>query len=169
MNLLIRLLIGPLFVGLLLFSASCKKEADPVQPDTPGGFVPSFEGVRWQIASITLDPAIDIDGDGKVDADITNLLFRPCDLDNTLVFERGGKFSSDNGKLTCDDDEPAPTKPSTWTYDSIERKLRIVDGENPAEVMEWSVIEASTSYLKVKTVLLEEGHQFGIVMTWKSA
>ena len=169
MNILFRLLIGPLFVGLLLSATSCKKDPDAIQPGNPGGFVATFEGVRWQIANIILDPAIDIDGDGKPESDVTNLLFRPCDLDNTLVFERGGNFSSDNGKLSCDDDEPAPTKPGTWTYDSATKKLRIVDGEAPGEVMEWSVIEASPKYLKVKTVLTEEGNEIGIVMVWKAA
>ncbi|ARK13161.1 hypothetical protein A6C57_24055 [Fibrella sp. ES10-3-2-2] len=169
MNLLLRILIWPLLIGLLLSAIACKQATEPVQPETPGSFVPSFEGVRWQITNIALDPAIDIDGDGRLDSDITNLLFRPCYLDNTLVFEHGGKLSSDNGKLTCDDDEPVPVKPSTWTYDSTTKKLRIIDGDNPAEIMEWSVIEASTRYLKVKTVLVEEGSQFGIVMTWKAA
>lgn len=169
MNILFRLLIGPLAVGLLLSATSCKKDPNPVGPDPTGGFAPSFEGVHWQIANIILDPAIDINGDGKPDSDITELILRPCDLDNSLMFEHGGKFKSSNGKLSCEDDDPTPAQPGTWTYNSDTKKLRIVDGEDPADTMEWSVIEASPKYLKVKTSLTEEGQTFGIVMIWKTA
>lgn len=169
MNILFRLLIGPLLVGLLLSATSCKKDPTPIEPDLTGGFAPSFEGVHWQIASIILDPASDIDGDGKPESDVTNLLLRPCDLDNSLMFEHGGKFSSDNGKLSCDDDELTYAQTGTWTYNSSTKKLRIVDGADPADTMEWSVIEASPRYLKVKTTIPGEGQTFGIVMIWKTA
>lgn len=157
-------------LGLVLFTASCKKGQDEVQPGggTPGGeFVPSFVGVRWQMAGFELDPPQDFDGDGKPDSDLMQYL-RPCDLDNTIVFERTGKMSGDNGKLTCDDDtDPAASKPSTWTYDNTAKKLRIVDGEDNS-VSEWDVVEASTRYMKVKVTLTEDGQKVAALMTWKA-
>lgn len=150
-------------------ATSCKHDNDPVvpEPNPPGSIAPTFEGVRWQLSNMVLDPAVDIDGDGRVDSDITNLFLRPCDLDNTLVFERGGNVSGDKGKLRCDDDDPTPTgKSARWTYDSAAKQLRIVDG---TEVTEWVVLEASASYLKVKQQFTEEGKTYLIVMTWKKA
>lgn len=102
--------IASALLGLVLFATSCKKETD-VQPGN-GNPDPAFVGVRWQMASFVLDPPIDLDGDGKPDSDLMAYL-RPCDLDNTLVFERSGKVSGDNGKLRCDDDtDPNTAKPA---------------------------------------------------------
>lgn len=157
-------------LGLLLFTTSCKKEAEVVDPNTGsnnGGFVASFVGVRWQMAGFELTPPQDLDGDGRPDSDLLRFL-RPCDLDNTVVFERSGKMSGDNGKLKCDDDtDPNAGKPSTWTYDNAAKKLRIVDGDD-GSVSEWDVIEASAKYLKVGVSISEDGQNLKAVMTWKA-
>lgn len=159
------LLLRSALFGLLFFTASCKKEHETVQPDNVGDGVPSFVGVRWQMGSFTLDTPVDFDGDGKPDSDLMQFL-RPCDLDNTLVFERGGKLSGDNGKLKCaDDEEPATQQPSTWTYDNTTRKLRIVDGDG--SISEWNVVEASASVLKVSVPITEDGQSMKAIMTWK--
>ena len=165
------LVLGSVLFGLLFFTASCKKEPETVQPNTigtnSGDGVPSFVGVRWQMVSFTLDTPVYFDGDGKPDSDLMQFL-RPCDLDNTLVFERGGNLSGDNGKLKCaDDEDPATQKPSTWTYDKTTKKLRIVDGDG--SISEWNVVEASASLLKVSVPITEDGQSMKAVMTWKRA
>lgn len=156
-------------LGLLLVTASCKHDQEPVQPGNNGDFVASFVGVRWQMAEFKLDPALDIDGDGKPDSDLMRFL-RPCDLDNTIVFERSGRMSGDNGKVTCDDDhnDPAANKPGSWTYDNVTKLLRIVDGDD-GSVSEWIVVDATAKYLNVRTNITEDGQKIGAVMTWKAA
>lgn len=154
-------------LGLTLFVSSCKHDQDTVQPGTDSGLVASFVGVRWQMASFEITPAQDIDGDGRPDSDLMKLL-RPCDLDNTITFERSGKVAGDNGQLKCDDDDnPATQKPDTWTYDNATRVLRIVDGED-GSVSELPVLEASARYLKIKQTITEEGRSYAAILTMKA-
>ncbi|MBO0935891.1 hypothetical protein J2I47_04960 [Fibrella sp. HMF5335] len=166
MNRLFTFLL-PILVGLLASLSACKKEQQDVDPNPnpPGGFVASFVGVRWQMASFELDPPQDLDGDGKPDSNLLQFL-RPCDLDNTVVFERNGTMSGDNGKLKCDDD-PATSKPGSWTYDNTTKKMKIVDGDD-GTVSDWIVDEASARYLKVRTTITEDGRSYSAVITWKA-
>ncbi|RIV20664.1 hypothetical protein DYU11_21760 [Fibrisoma montanum] len=172
MNRTSTLSLWSILLGLLLFAAACDKPKDGVEPQTgqPGNgtSVPSFVGKKWQMTAFTLDPAIDLDGDGKLDSDLTRFL-RACDLDNTVTFERGGKMTGDAGRLRCDDStDPSPVKPSTWSYDDQSKKLRIIDGQNPTDVSEWTVVESSSSTLKVKVSITEDGQAHAAFMTWKS-
>ncbi len=156
-------------LGLLLLTASCDKKNNEVTPGSTStdGLVASFVGVRWQMSEFTLDQPIDLNGDGKPDSDLTVFL-EPCDLDNTIVFERNGTMTGDNGKLKCDtDNDPTTHKPSSWTYDNTAKILRIVNGEDNS-VSQWNVIEASAKFLKVKVAITEDGQPLGATMTWKS-
>ncbi|MBO0929767.1 hypothetical protein [Fibrella aquatilis] len=164
MNRLVTFLL-PIVLGLLTTLSACKKDQQAVTPDTPGDFVASFVGVRWQMASFELTPPQDLDGDGRPDSNLLQFM-RPCDLDNTLIFERNGSLTGDNGKLSCDDDA-ATNKPGTWTYDNASKKMTVVDGDD-GSVSNWTVEEASARYLKVKTTITEDGHTYAAVITWKA-
>ncbi len=120
------------------------------------------------MADFTLDRPVDIDGDGKLDSDLLQFM-RPCDLDNTIVFERTGILTGSTGKLNCDDDtDPTTQKPDTWTYDNAANELRIMKG-TVQSVSVWKVIEASARLLKVTVTITEDGQSLTAVMTWKRA
>ena len=132
--------LSSLMLGLLLFTTACKKDPDPV----PAG--PSFVGKTYRITSFTLNPALDLDNDGKPDTDLT-ILFDDCRKDDTVTFLTGGKTQTGFGSKLCSDDDPNNRDGGTWTYDEGRNILKTVDKDDPTEVTEWA-LEGSGSTLR---------------------
>lgn len=164
-------------LGLLLMTASCKKDSDVVKPapdssDTGAASSLACAGKNLRLTALTFDPAIDIDGDGKPDKDLLN--FMPeCARDNTINFEKGGKLSGSEGAKTCpsadDDNSPASYGPSTWTYDKATKVVRIVSNGDATKVTEWKVIDVSASLIKARIgTESADGSQLDLVMTWQA-
>ncbi|QHV97480.1 hypothetical protein [Spirosoma endbachense] len=157
---------------LVVSLSGCKKENDTVvQPDgtTTGTGSLAFVGKNLMMTSFQISPAIDMDGDGKIDPDLM-VFMRPCDKDNTVVFEKGGKLSGSNGQLSCANDQadPSVVKPSTWSYNEQTKIIRIINGTDATDVSEWKVIEASSTTLKVEVSVKEDGDSHKAIMSWKA-
>ncbi|AXE17900.1 hypothetical protein DR864_09230 [Runella rosea] len=149
---------------LLMTVSGCKKNDIEVEPGANG--LP-FVGKRLMLSSFIMDPAVDFDGDGKLDPDLMFLL-RDCDKDNIIIFEKGGQLGGENGAKRCDDDGPTEGNAGAWTYDEKTKMLRIVDADDKNEISEWKVVEASSKLLKVEIEEEEDGEPVKIVMTWKA-
>lgn len=151
---------------LMLAASACKKETETVQPDSS---TPAFVGKNLMMTSFRVSPSVDLDGDGKVDDDLLSFL-KPCERDNTILFEKNGKMSGGNGTLSCNGAEidPSAAKPGTWTYNEQTKTIRIVKDNNPADVAEWKVVEASADGLKVEVSVNETTRSYKTTMTWKS-
>lgn len=154
--------------AVTLTTSSCKKGDEAVQP-TPVDNTPAFVGKNLVMTSFQLNPAIDMDGDGKVDSDLMVFL-RDCDKDNTIVFEKNGKLSGGNGQLSCSDDDadPSAVKPSHWTYNAQTKTIQIVKDDDPSDASEWKVVDASASGLKVEISVDEPTRSYKTIMTWKA-
>lgn len=142
-TLLTRSLSG-LMLGLLLFATSCKTDPDP----TPAG--PSFVGKTYRIAAFTLNPALDLNGDGKPDTDLT-ILFDDCRKDDTVTFETGGKIKVGFGNKLCNDDDPNNRDGGTWTFDEGRKILKTVDKDDPTEITEWAIDDSGSTLRAVET------------------
>ncbi|GAB4025781.1 hypothetical protein [Spirosoma gilvum] len=129
----------------------------------------AFVGKNLSMASFQVSPAIDLDGDGKVDTDLMAFL-RPCDKDNTLTFEENGKVSGNTGTLSCSSEESLPVvaKPSHWTYNEKTATIRIVSDKDASAVSEWKVLDASAAGLKIEKTATEYGKQSTTTVTLKS-
>ncbi|QJW90320.1 hypothetical protein HNV11_13515 [Spirosoma taeanense] len=161
-------------IGLLLVTASCKHDTDVVTPDgSTSGSSLAFVGKNLRMTALALEPAQDLDGDGKIDNDL--LQFLPdCARDNTIRFDKDGRLSGDEGKQVCpstgDEEGPTSVEPSTWSYNAQTHILRIVNNGDATNVTEWEVVEQSASGLKAKIRMTsDEGATLKMVMTWKTA
>lgn len=155
--------------ALVLTTSSCKKGDDGVQP-TDNTATPAFVGKNLVMTSFQVNPAIDLDGDGKLDTDLMVFL-RACDKDNTLIFEKNGTLSGSNGQLSCADDEaadPSAVKPSHWTYNEQTKIIRIVKDSDATDISEWKVLEASTTGLKAEVSVPDQNQSSKTTMTWKA-
>jgi len=158
--------------GLLLLTASCKKDSEEaVTPDGGSGSTLACVGKNLRLAALNFDPAIDLDGDGKLDNDLLKFM-DDCARDNTIVFEKNGKLSGSEGAKVCPntgDDSPTSYGPSTWTYNPQTRILRIVANGDATDVTEWKVLDVSGSQLKA-TIATEsgDGTDMKMVMTWQA-
>ncbi|QDK80316.1 hypothetical protein EXU85_17585 [Spirosoma sp. KCTC 42546] len=153
---------------LVLATSSCKKGDDGVQP-ADNTATPAFVGKNLVMTSFQVNPAIDLDGDGKLDTDLMVFL-RACDKDNTLVFEKNGTLSGSNGQLSCSDNEadPSAVKPSHWTYNEQTKTIRIVKDSDATDVSEWKVLEASATGLKAEVSIADPSQTSKTLMTWKA-
>lgn len=153
---------------LMLATSSCKKGDDGVQP-VDNTVTPAFVGKNLVMTSFQVNPAIDLDGDGKLDTDLMVFL-RACDKDNTLIFEKNGTLSGSNGQLSCSDDDadPSAVKPSHWTYNEQTKIIRIVKDDDATDVSEWKVLEASASGLKAEVSIPGSNQTSKTIMTWKA-
>lgn len=160
--------ISSLLLGLVLSTSSCKKDVDPLTPDTGITGSPAFVGPRWQMSEFLIHPSVDFDGDGKVDHDL--LPFMPaCDRDNTMMFERTGKIVLSEGAIRCDGDEQSPTgEPDTWTYDKATKTIKITNHDQGNSISTWEVLESSSKVLKIKTSVTEDGQTFNATLNWKA-
>lgn len=156
-------------LGLLVFTASCKKDTDVITPGPDsGGSSLAVAGKNLRMAALTTDPAIDFNGDGKIDANL--LEFMPeCALDNTINFQTNGKISGSEGGKVCPDDgdtDPTDIKEGTWTYAPKTQILRITTG---GDATDWKVLSATGSTLKVSLAMdSDEGNKMNLIMTWQA-
>ncbi|SFD88349.1 hypothetical protein [Spirosoma endophyticum] len=154
--------------AFVLTLSSCKKESDSVQPmATDNNLI--FVGKNLRMTSFEVNPAIDLDGDGKLDTDLTVFL-RDCEKDNNLVFEKNGQLSGSNGPLACSDNEtdPSVAQPSHWTYNEQTKTIHIVKDNDATDVSDWRVLDASASGLKVEISVTEPSNPYKTIMTLRA-
>ncbi|GAB3955999.1 hypothetical protein GCM10028805_44530 [Spirosoma harenae] len=155
-------------VATISLTTSCKKDSveGTVQPQNQ---TLPFVGKSFVMASFQVDPAIDFDGDGKLDTDLTTFL-RACDRDNTIIFASNGSLSGSNGQLSCSTDQADPSafKPSHWTYNESTKTIRIVKDNDATDVAEWKILESTASSLKVDVDVNDPTRDYKTIITWKA-
>lgn len=156
-------LLAIMAISLLTFSGCTEKNKDIL----PGDGSPAFVGKRLILSAFTMEPAVDLDGDGKPDPDLLRFL-DDCEKDNILIFEKGGKLSGENGLLRCDGDVVDEGNAGTWTYDESAKILRIVAADDKTDISEWKILEASSKVLKAQVEVEEDGFTLKAIMTWKA-
>jgi|GEM_PF-7134892 len=165
----IRSAANVLFLGLMLVTAACDKNKDVVTPEENASL--PCAGKNLRLTALNFDPALDLDGDGKVENDLLGYM-PDCALDNTINFEKSGKLSGSEGSKVCPsdgDDSPVEVGASTWTYDPKTSTLRIIPNGKPAEANEWKVKEVTANRIKASIVTeSEDGDKLSMVMTWSA-
>ncbi|AKD57908.1 lipocalin family protein [Spirosoma radiotolerans] len=169
MNKLATFTVFAALSGLFLLTTSFGYKTDTVSPkashSTDLGTL--LVGTRWQMADFKLGQDIDLDGDGHLDTNLMSFL-RPCDLDNTIVFEPNGTVSVDEGNLNCDGQSASGTpNPGNWSYDKATNSLIITNAINN-KTSTWKIIDAADNYLKVKVISSQEGPSSAAIVTWKT-
>lgn len=155
--------------GLLLLTASCTdKDKNVITPEEGSSL--ACVGKNLRLTGLAFNPAMDIDGDGKVDTDLLKYL-PACSRDNTINFEKSGKLSGSEGASVCprDDENPVSVEPSTWTYNAQTRIVRIVVNGDATDVSEWKVIDVSANLIKAAIVTESaNGDKLDMIMTWQA-
>lgn len=105
---------------LLFFVVACH-DKDDVTPDKDE--TSYFTEKKWITVRVEASPSFDFDGDGKLDTDVTKLVFDPCDLDNSMIFKSDKKLAYDEGATKCDPADPQQGTDGTWSYDKSTKIL----------------------------------------------
>ena len=86
---------------------------------------------KWEIASMPIEPALDLGGGLKL-KDYTQML-QDCEKDNFYAFKADNTFTLDEGLLKCNPAD-AQTKPGVWSL-SADGKIFTLDGEKATLVL----------------------------------
>jgi hypothetical protein len=161
-----RLFVPALVAILAVTLSAFTKETTPIKP---GKSAFAYAAKSLVMTSFQMEPAIDLDGDGKIDQDLMAFL-RPCERDNAIIFEKNGKISSNNGQLSCTEGQAdaSTINAGSWSYDDATKTIRIVKGTNKADVLEWKVVEATPEGMKVEVPKTEGGKSYRAIITWKA-
>lgn len=157
-----------LTAALLLGGASsCKKDTNET---TPGGGdkTPAFVGKTFTVQSIKIDPAIDLNGDGKPGSELTEFL-DACDLDDAVTFQPDGKLVEDHGTNRCDPNEARTEHTSNWSHNG--GKITMTNPADPTDTNTWNILESTNSTLKVQLTILPDenaGQAIKATMTMKA-
>lgn len=76
----------------------------------------------WVVSSSTVHPALDIDGDGKPDTDLLNVV-PDCELDDADRYQSDGTILTDYGRHGCDEEQEQQEESGTWLYDAASKML----------------------------------------------
>ncbi|GGH21087.1 hypothetical protein FAZ19_15220 [Sphingobacterium alkalisoli] len=91
-----------------------------------------FGNHYWAVSSATIEPALDLDMDGKPDSDLRALV-PDCEGDDADRYLEDGTIVTDRGSKSCDIDEERQEETGTWSYDPSTRVLVMekYDGSRP--------------------------------------
>jgi len=86
---------------------------------------------KWEIASLPIEPALDLGGGVKL-KDYTQML-QDCEKDNFYAFKADNTYTLDEGLLKCNPADPQ-TEPGVWSL-SADGKTFTLDGEKAILVL----------------------------------
>lgn len=97
--------------------------ADPSAETVGGGITQTaFADKYWVLESSVVEPAIDLNMDGKADTDI-RVMLEKCDLDDAEMFKSDGKLLKDFGASKCDEEETNGKEVGNWKFDPATKQI----------------------------------------------
>lgn len=93
-----------------------------------------FGNKYWIIESSTIEPALDLDLDGKPDTDILKIT-PACEKDDARLFRADGIIITNRGKVSCEEDEETEEETGEWTYEASSKKLTMHNFESRKPVI----------------------------------
>jgi hypothetical protein len=126
----LSLLLATAFFGF----NGCKKDKTKTELLTDGS---------WKLSAFTINPAIDVNGDGVLDTDLYNLVIQNCSKDDFVTFKTGGTLTSDEGATKCSTSSPQTTS-GTWAFADGEAKINITSDGNTIPTATIGTLDAST-------------------------
>jgi hypothetical protein len=133
--------IGFLFAAVLVSGACSKSDSTPAKTKTQ-----LLTTSSWKLTAHTVNPAMDLDGDGqKDDTDVFALGYEACSKDDTYSFHTDFTGIVDEGPTKCDASDPQST-PVEWLFKNNETVLQI---KQDIIALDFTIVELTETTLKV--------------------
>ncbi len=152
----------PMFAFILLFVfASCKDDDDKDPPAKTKTEL--LTSKNWTRTTVTITPAIDYDGNGTQENDLTPYI-QTCDLDDFYRFNSNTSFTREEGPSKCDANDPQVVYTGTWVWNSDEtiltltplgqatQQMKVVELSATKMVWNYSFNQAGVNYTEVHTL-----------------
>lgn len=136
--------VGLALAMVLLIGASCQKSGEN-SSNSSKSKTQLLTQKNWKIVAHTVNPAVDLNGDGTADSDVFATVYEACNKDDIYSFETNGTGTVDEGPTKCDDTDPQST-PIQWLFKSSETVIQINQG---VVSLDFNLVELTESTLKV--------------------
>ena len=113
-----RILVSILLATSFFAISGCKKTKTKTELLTDGS---------WKVTAQSINPGVDLNGDGTLDTDLYAQFVEDCTKDNFSTFKSDGSFVDDEGATKCDPTDPQTTN-GTWAFQNSESKISITTG-----------------------------------------
>src|SRR5690606_49768 len=120
-----------LFVALVSLVTSASAQDNP------------FGNRFWTIASVTINPPLDVDLDGKPDTDLL-ILVPTCEKDDAERYQDDGLIIIDRGTKLCEGEDEKIEEFGTWSFNDKTKEL-IIDHYDSEKAIVTKVQSASSS------------------------
>lgn len=138
---------GLLMVLVLFTVASCQKSGEN-SSNSSKSKTQLLTQKTWKIVAHTVNPPVDINGDGTADSDVYATVYESCNKDDIYTFKSDGSGMVDEGPTKCDDTDPQSTA-IQWLFKSNETVIQIKQG---IVSLDFNLVELSESTLKVSYI-----------------
>lgn len=135
---------GLILAMVLLAVAACQKSGEN-SGNTSKSKTQLLTQKTWKIVAHTVNPAVDLNGDGTADSDVFATVYEACNKDDIYSFKSDGTGLVDEGPTKCTDSDPQSTA-LEWLFKSSETVIQIKQG---LVSLDFNVVELSESTLKV--------------------
>lgn len=114
-----------ILLGIGIITTACKKDEE--KKEEPPTKTEMLTGNNWVRTRIEIEPAIDFDGNGTQENNLTPY-FAPCDLDDFMNLKTDKTYIYEEGPSKCDPNDPQVIETGTWTLNSDNTRLVLTAG-----------------------------------------
>lgn len=117
----------------------------------------------WKVSTSTVSPAIDINGDGTTETDLTPFI-KACTKDDVTNYKADKTYTEEEGATKCNPNDPQVFTTGTWTFTDNETKLTVTpSGASPTT---YSIMELSGNTLKVSDTFTDSTVTYTNIITY---
>lgn len=148
-----------LFVGLMVIGA-CKKHDDDPKPTAILIDTNLVVNKPWKLKEVYYK-----DNNGWQDF---SQAIHPCEWDNLLYFESGGRARVDDGKIVCDSTDPVFTKGGIWYIDRESKIITLDNGDgtqnfqisdiNDTQMIVFARVKSNPFEVDARVTFIEDGY-----------
>ena len=146
-------------LSALALLGACTKD-NPAGPGASGEA--ALTGAKWKLVANTIDPGLDMEGDGTL---VTDLFAESdaCNRDDFTAYSADHAFTIDHGPEKCDESE-TQTETGTWSLNAAGDVLTL---KRLGQSQSMKVVEAGPSKLVVsQTLPFPDGKSHTLTMTY---
>jgi hypothetical protein len=139
---------------LLITTAGCSNDNSSKTGDSKIDGTPSkvdlLTGKTWKPTEATIEPAIDMNGDGTANTELVASGEIPaCQMDDTETYDDDGTYITDEGPTKCNESEEQ-SKTNKWVFNADSTEIITNPGENETRV---KILELTEDRLKGSTTI----------------
>lgn len=152
-------------IGIILICTSllfsCKKDEETTTPAPTNK--DKLVGKNWTLSAYSIEPAIDIDGNGTQENNLMPFL-QACNLDDFYDLNSDNTYTAEEGASKCDPNDPQVFETGTWAFSSD--GTLVIFSPNGGASYEQSIESLSTSVWEATRTVVQNGVTYTQSLTY---